>query len=146
MPILSLLQNAITALRLGHELSNAAGWKNRQTVINLLSAIVALIVAFGFKVSVTDDTLSVIAAVLMALANAYFTLATSRKVGIAPPLPPTAENSHGKPTADPPSIHRPPDMRVPRRVHYPMSASARDRPKPVESADRTTLPDGWNDR
>lgn len=148
MNILPAIQSAITALRLGHELRDAAAWKNRQTVVNLLSALLALAVAFGFSVSVTEDTLSVIAAVLMALANAYFTLATSSKVGIAPPLSPTpmttgAPNEKASIASQPP---RTPPVCTVKRVRDPLPPAARDRPKPFVPVDKPTQPNGWNDR
>jgi hypothetical protein len=90
------ISNAVAAVRAGRELTNAAGWKQVQNVINLISALVALAAALGYPLPVTVDGIYALAGGLVAVANVYLTVATSAKIGLLPAKP--------VPIDEPPSI------------------------------------------
>lgn len=79
---LKAIQATVQALKAGHELANPSAWKNAQTVASLLAALVALLWALGFRIQAMPDDLLAVAGIIAAIANAYFTIATSRKVGL----------------------------------------------------------------
>ena len=85
MNVLKLIGPVFSVLQKGSSLANPSAWKNVQLVSNVLIAIVALLGAFGYKLAVTDDTLTQVAAVIAALANAWITVASSDKVGLPTP-------------------------------------------------------------
>ena len=79
----------IEALQAGKELANPAGWKNRQTTMNLLVAVLSLLLLAlriaGIDLQLSDDQLTGIAeavAVILGLVNMFLTTATSKKVGV----------------------------------------------------------------
>lgn len=83
----------LAVLRAGRELKNAAAWKNVQALANFLSLLVALAVALGVNLPVTDDVVYAVAGMIAAAANIYFTYATSPKVGLLPaPEPKPADD------------------------------------------------------
>lgn len=88
MNVLKLIGPVFTVLQKGASLTNPSAWKNVQLVSNVIIAIVALLGAFGYKLAITDDTITQVAAVIAALANAWITVASSDKVG----LPTTADS------------------------------------------------------
>jgi hypothetical protein len=153
MNLLSACRSAFSALRLGHELHNAAAWKNAQAVSNFLSALLAVVVALGYDPHLTDVQIYALGGLIAALANAYFTLATSSKVGILPPQPET--DASPRPDVTPPHAATLPKKPLPahavtdadtRRVHDPVSSRRREQPPTAPRPDPTTPPGGWEDR
>ena len=87
--MIKAIGKAIKALKAGQELSNAAGWKNRQTTANAIAAIISFLVVLAKHywpdLGITDEDIVSLAgglAVLLGMFNAYVTTATSRKVGL----------------------------------------------------------------
>lgn len=79
-------------LRRGSEIADPAIWKNRQAAASALAAILGALAPF-LPIEVSNDDLLAIAggvAAVGGLLNAYFVLATSRRVG----LPPGGEPPH----------------------------------------------------
>jgi len=79
----------IEALKAGKELANPASWKNRQTTMNLLVAVLSLLLLAlrmaGIDLQLSDDQLTGTAeavAVILGLFNMFLTTATSKKVGV----------------------------------------------------------------
>lgn len=79
----------LNALRKGAMLQNPALWKNVQAGTNALAvfllALVSAIEAFGVDVQISDDTAHALAGGVVAavgVLNAYWTFATSEKVGL----------------------------------------------------------------
>lgn len=75
------------ALKAGERLKNAETWKNRQTLANVLLAVLLFGNKFLPKVGINlpeeiVTNISNALAELMVIANVYFINATSRKVGI----------------------------------------------------------------
>lgn len=79
---LKAIQAAVQALKAGYELANPAAWKNTQAVASLLAALAGLLWALGFRFQVLPEDILAVAGIIVAIANAYFTIATSRKVGL----------------------------------------------------------------
>jgi hypothetical protein len=76
-------------LKAGEELKNSAAWKNRQIMANSLAiiawAIVDSLQLVGISIPVLEQeivTWSEVLAGALAIINVYFTLATSKKVGL----------------------------------------------------------------
>lgn len=85
----------INVLYQGQKLSNAAVWKNRQTLVNLLVGLFAAGLgaaqAFGFDLGARDADLVEVASgigAIVGLFNAYATTATSSTVGLPANDPP----------------------------------------------------------
>ena len=89
----------ISVLRQGSVLTNAAVWKERQVLVNaiagLLTALYMLALSQGWITLEVDnaallDLGSAIGAVLYTAFNIFFTVATTKKIGLAPadPAPP----------------------------------------------------------
>lgn len=85
--------NLITAIwqsmQAGQELSNSAGWKNRQVTINAIMTILGLVVILlpkiGVNLNVSHDDLLAIAggiAAVLGVLNAGGVIATSKRVGV----------------------------------------------------------------
>lgn len=86
----------ISVLRHGSILTNAAVWKERQVLINaiagLLTALYMLALSQGWITLEVDnaallDLGSAIGAVLYTAFNIFFTVATTKKIGLAPADP-----------------------------------------------------------
>lgn len=73
-------------LRVGERLTKAETWKNRQTLINVLSTALGLVVVFfPDLVNVSEEDIISVAtgiAVVVGAVNTYLINATSKKVGI----------------------------------------------------------------
>ena len=82
MNLFALIKPAFVVLREGQSLTNAASWKNAQTLGNLLAALVAILGVCGVRLGLSNDDVMLIAGAIAALANAYVTVATSTKVGV----------------------------------------------------------------
>lgn len=82
MNIIAVVSNGWAALKYGSELKHAAGWKKVQTVTNTLAAGVALAAALGYPIPLGGSEISIIAAAIVHLANAYLTVATTSKIGL----------------------------------------------------------------
>ena len=89
----------IAVLRQGAMLTNSATWKERQVLVNaiagLLTALYMLALSQGWITLEVDnaaimDLGSAIGVVLYTAFNAFFTVATTKKIGLAPadPAPP----------------------------------------------------------
>jgi hypothetical protein len=75
----------ISACYHGKELTNAAGWKNKQMAVNAIMTILAPIPLFIPNLNLSDEQMQVIAAGIFTVGNAfslYLTAATSSKVGL----------------------------------------------------------------
>lgn len=84
-----IAQQALEVLKKGQELRSAAAWKNVQVIASALAALLVLLRLFGVDLGISDEEIAAIAGGIVAVVNIYFTLATSRKVGIpANDLPP----------------------------------------------------------
>lgn len=86
--------NAITALRAGWVLRDAATWKNRTIAVNalagLLSVAAAVAKGFGYDLHASDELLGAVAAGVwgvVGLFSAWSTAATSATVGVLPAAP-----------------------------------------------------------
>jgi len=77
----------VNALYQGRSLANPAAWKNVQIGTNALLVVLGLIPAFLPELGWTDLQMERIAQAIMiiggSVVNAYFTVATSDKVGMA---------------------------------------------------------------
>ncbi len=82
MNLLALIKPAFTVLYHGQSLTNAETWKNAQALTNLGIAIGAIMAAFIPGLEIPADVVGNIAVAIAGLANWYFTLATSEKVGL----------------------------------------------------------------
>lgn len=73
----------LEALKVGHSLEDPVFWKKAQNLLNLISGSSALIIIIvpSLKEYLTPDNMIAVGAALAAL-NAYFTSATSDKVGL----------------------------------------------------------------
>lgn len=79
----------LRAMKSGEELANAATWKNRQSLVNAVSALVLagaeIARAYGYPVPFADDQLTaVVGVVVVLLFNLWATLATSKRIGLPP--------------------------------------------------------------
>lgn len=81
-----LLLKLAPALEAGKELKNVEGWKNVQATTNLIIGVLSFaFMAIKTQVPeffVSEETLIAVATGVAFLLNGYFTLATSKKVGI----------------------------------------------------------------
>ncbi len=85
----------LRALKSGEELANAATWKNRQSLVNAVSALVLagaeIARGYGYPVPFADDQLTAVAGVIVVLLfNAWAALATSKRVGLPSGADPVA--------------------------------------------------------
>lgn len=97
--------NAVTALRAGWTLKNAAAWKNRTIAVNALTGILTVVVAVlranGYDLHVTDDVLGAVAGGvwgIVSVFNSWSTAATSAQVGLPSGLtfrPPDGDRPSG---------------------------------------------------
>lgn len=91
--------------RQGEEVANAAAWKNRTSVLNLLVALVAVAAAFGFRLDIDADTLTALAGGVVALVgvgNSVIHLVTDRRVGL-PPVSRADVQAGGAPRSEEPT-------------------------------------------
>ncbi len=72
----------LAVLRKGSALTNPESWKNAQVVGSFLAALVVLAESFGVPIPFADDWVSKAAIVIATLANAFFTVATTEKIGL----------------------------------------------------------------
>lgn len=70
--------------RKGEELANAATWKNRQLIANVLVAVAAVAQTFGLNVGLSDQDAMLVGGAVLVLVNCVLTVITSRKVGVLP--------------------------------------------------------------
>lgn len=94
----------LRAMKSGEELANAATWKNRQSLVNAVSALVLagaeIARAYGYPVPFADDQIATTVGVLVVLMfNVWATLTTSRRVGLPAGADPVG--AAGSPAADP---------------------------------------------
>lgn len=94
----TLVTNIFTALKAGYALRDSEVWKNRQTAVNaiaaLLSAIMAVAQGFGYGFALSNEVLLAVAGAVWAIVgvfNSWATLATSGKVGL--PVGNSTDNS-----------------------------------------------------
>lgn len=78
----------IEALQKDKELPNAEVWKNRQALINALSALVVSVVQLlklaGVEIPFTDDQLLTTSSIVFLLIfNVWAVLATTKRIGIS---------------------------------------------------------------
>lgn len=83
------LATLFKALQAGQELKNPEKWKKGQNLINLVSALLAGIIAAarlaGLDIPMTDEQLIEVATIVagvLALINGYLTTATTQKIGV----------------------------------------------------------------
>ncbi len=94
----------LRALKSGEELTNAATWKNRQSLVNAVSALalagVEIARAYGYPVPFADDQITAFAGVgVVLLFNLWATFSTSKRVGLPSGADPVG--AAGTPAADP---------------------------------------------
>lgn len=94
----------LRALKSGEELANAATWKNRQSLVNAVSALVLagaeIARGYGYPVPFADDQLTAVAGVgVVLLFNLWATFATSKRVGLPAGADPVG--AAGSATTDP---------------------------------------------
>jgi len=77
-----IIRAAFDVFRAGQSVSNPAAWKNAQLVGTLLTALVALVAAFGFDLGLSDEEIVGGAVFIAALANGILVIVTSKKVGL----------------------------------------------------------------
>jgi hypothetical protein len=84
-----LVGNIFAALKAGYALRDSAVWKNRQTAVNaiaaVLSAAMAIAQGLGYGFPISNDSLLTISGgvwVVVGLFNSWATVATSAKVGL----------------------------------------------------------------
>ena len=135
MNIFELIKPALVVLHEGKELENVEGWKNAQTLTNIGIAVITIASQFIPSLNNLSDeqTLNTVNLVAMAIAgilNAYFTIATSKRVGI-----PSTENK--TPVESMPIISK---------EHIPEKKSV-SKPINISVVDTTTTPTtGFNDK
>ena len=85
----TLVSNVFTALKAGYALRDSEVWKNRQTAVNaiaaVLSAAMAVAQGLGYGFAVSNETMLAVASGIWAvvgLFNSWATVATSAKVGL----------------------------------------------------------------
>lgn len=78
--------NLIRALKAGEELQNVTTWKNIQATTNALLAIAAAafgaLSIFGVQIPINNEQLALIAGGFAGILNLYWTLATSKRIGL----------------------------------------------------------------
>jgi len=86
---IALVGNVFTALKAGYALKDSEVWKNRQTAVNaiaaVLSAAMAIAQGLGYGFAVSNETMLAISGGIWALVgvfNSWATVATSAKVGL----------------------------------------------------------------
>ena len=86
---MSRISNIFTALKAGYALKDSEVWKNRQTAVNaiaaVLSAAMAIAQGLGYGFAVSNETMLAISGGIWALVgvfNSWATVATSAKVGL----------------------------------------------------------------
>ncbi len=94
---ITLVTNIFTALRAGYALRDSEVWKNRQTGVNaiaaVLSAALAIAQGLGYGFPVTNEVLLAVAGgiwAIVGLFNSWATVATSGKVGL-PSVPDSSD-------------------------------------------------------
>lgn len=89
-----MIGKTLEALQAGKELSNPATWKNRAATFNLVVVVLSALcyfVGLFWGITVPQDIiigLAEIITIVLGLVNAYFMMATSRKVGLSPKVGP----------------------------------------------------------
>ena len=85
----ALLKQALNALQAGEQLSNSAGWKVKQNIVNSVGVIlgfVALLLPYvGVNIEISNEDIIAIAGGIAAVGsmfNGYFTTATTDKIGM----------------------------------------------------------------
>lgn len=85
-----LVGNIFTALKAGYALRDSEVWKNRQTAVNaiaaVLSAAMAIAQGLGYGFAVSNETMLAVSGGIWALVgvfNSWATVATSGKVGLS---------------------------------------------------------------
>ncbi len=88
MNMFLVIKSAFTVLQKGQELKNVEAWKDRQVLFNLLFA--ALVIgsqfvpeSYGINNEMVSSVADGIAVAVASLANAYFTIATTKKIGLS---------------------------------------------------------------
>lgn len=69
----------------GEEVGNAAAWTNRTIIVNVLVAVLGVAAAFGFKVDLDTDTLTMLAGGIVAAVtagNAVMHAITDHRAGV----------------------------------------------------------------
>lgn len=86
-----ILNDFFSAFRAGKELANAVTWKQAQVLTNalvaLLTALVAIAAAFGYRIALDSAGVQSIAAAVVALVglfNGGVTVATTVRIGLQP--------------------------------------------------------------
>ena len=87
--MLRSIRAAITVLHQGERLTDAATWKNRQNLVNILIAVIGAITVFlPESINLSGDDIATVAGaigVFAGIANSYITTATTNKIGLPPP-------------------------------------------------------------
>ena len=75
--------NILTALKKGNILANASVWKNLQSFLNILSLWIPILnIIYPPFSSIFNQELLNKVILALAATNAYFTVATSEKIGV----------------------------------------------------------------
>lgn len=159
---IKVFQSLLQALRVGHELARPGAWKNVQLVASLLTALLGILWALGYRIQLMPDDVFSIAGAIVALINAYFVVATSTKIGLPNAAAKTPISTESVPTtvskdssnlcqSVPVLDNRVHDADViASRVRESMSAESNLRQDSIESSAgrnaRTADFQGWNDK
>ena len=79
------LKAILNLMRQGNEVANPGAWKNASAIAGLLIAIAAVAAAFGFKVQLSADDATSIAAgaiALVGVVHSLLTVVTSKRAGL----------------------------------------------------------------
>jgi hypothetical protein len=92
------LRALLALFRQGNEVANPGAWKNATVVSNLVLAVAGLAAAFGFKVELSADNATAIAAGAIAavgLVNSVVHVVSSKRAGLPAENPSPPEPSKG---------------------------------------------------
>ena len=76
------LRSLFSVLLVGNELSKPGAWKNAQLWASFLIALFGVAEVFGIVVTVSEDATLGFAVTALGIANAFITVATTKKIGI----------------------------------------------------------------
>ncbi len=86
-----IVDKFLQALQAGEIINDPEKWKNRQSVMGaivaLISGIVAFLKVFGVELHLSNDMIGAIAfvgAIFLGAANTILTIITTRKIGLKP--------------------------------------------------------------
>jgi len=76
------LMRALEVLKAGQQVADPAAWKNAQVWTNFVAALFMLLQAFGLDFGFSLVHFEAIGLIIVFVVNMYFTIASSKKVGL----------------------------------------------------------------